>query len=92
MIRCNVQIQSTRGKVDHALEVEGEAVCVADAFNALRQQAWAGELFDPQESSGKLVPGYLVIVDNRMVQPWEINDIHIKDGQNLKIVQVVPGG
>ena len=71
--------------------MEADKTSVYDVLVALSQEDWAQDLFTEEERV-TLVPGYMMVLGSRMVQQWEVDDTSVTDGQNLKFVQVVPGG
>jgi len=92
MIYLQVEIQTTKGKICNTVESDRPNPVLADALEDMSKLDWANSLFNLEERPAKLFPGYLVILDSHIVQPWELGALSITDGQKLKIVQVVPGG
>jgi hypothetical protein len=92
MIHIGVEIQTTKGKRHNQIRITKPEADFMDLLTEIARSDWGAEIFDPQASPVKLLPGYMLVLDNRMVQPWEQEDRPIADGQSLKIVQVVPGG
>jgi hypothetical protein len=92
MIHIGVEIQTTKGKSHHQIRIPRPEAHFLELLAEIAQTDWGEDLFDREESPVKLLPGYMLVLDNRMVQPWEQENRPIADGQSLKIVQVVPGG
>jgi sulfur carrier protein ThiS len=92
MIHVGVEIQTTRGKSHHQIRIAKPEADFLELLSEIAHYDWGETLIDLQASPPKLIPGYMLVLDNRMVQPWELEDHPITDGQSLKIVQVVPGG
>jgi sulfur carrier protein ThiS len=92
VICLQVEIQTTKGRIHNIVQSDSAHPVLADALYNMSKLDWAYHLFDSEASPSKLLPGHIVILDNRMVQPWDFGELPIEDGQKLKIVQVVPGG
>lgn len=93
-MRIQVEIRSTKGVSRHELTFPATAVTLQEVLVTLAQQEWGQELFEPGERPDrpKRLPGYLMVLENRMVQNWEAEAVAVMDGQHLKFVKVVPGG
>jgi len=92
MIHIEVEIQTSKGKSQNQIRITKPEADFVDLLTEIARSDWGGEIFDLKASPVKLLPGYMLVLDNRMVQPWEQEDHPITDGQHRKIVQVVPGG
>ena len=91
-ILVHTEIRATSGPRFNDLLVPSGRPTLYDVLESMSSQEWAQDLFT--EKDGRVIPvtGYLMVLGNRMVQQWEVDDISVIDGQNLKFVQVVPGG
>ncbi len=91
-LTLKVQTRTTKGTFTHEVSLEPDRLTVQDVFDVIAQQEWAGELFSACEKPAKLQPGFMIVLDKRMIQPWEFETYPVRDGQELQFVQVVPGG
>ncbi len=87
-----VEIQSRQGIKMNSLSIEKESPVLYDLMVALSKTDWAKELFKSEDDIVKVVPGYLVVFGNRMVQGWENESIPVIGENTLKFIQVVAGG
>lgn len=71
---------------------DASSVMLYDILSALAETTWACNLFGKEAGRTVLLPGYLMVLDTRMVQSWEVDEIPVSSGQSLKFVQVVAGG
>lgn len=92
VIAITVEVREDTGKVRHQVNVEGESPGLVDLLEVVAHQAWGMRLFEETEESTELKAGHILVLDRRMIQPWEIEEIHISDGQVLNFVPVVAGG
>lgn len=91
-ISINVELRTTKGSTTSMIREEGEQIVVSDLIASLAKTEWACHLFKTEGDEIKLLPGYLMILDNRMVQPWEAENTPVSEGQTLRFIQMVPGG
>jgi hypothetical protein len=88
----HVEIRATSGARLNDLTVNAQDSSLYDVLVLLSQKEWAQDLFTEKEDRVTPLPGYMMVLGSRMVQQWEVEDTPVIDGQNLKFVQVVPGG
>ena len=91
-IGITVEVREDTGKVRYQVNVEGESPGLVDLLEVVAHQVWGSRLFEETEESTELKAGHILVLDRRMIQPWEIEEIHISDGQVLNFVPVVAGG
>jgi len=92
VIRIRVQVREGRGKTFHEVELSGENPGLSHLLQAVSQQPWGERFFAAGAEHVSLKPGHLLVLGSRMVQPWEIEDTTVSDGQTLSFVPVVAGG
>jgi len=92
VIRIRVQVRESGGKAFHEVEVSDENPRLSHLLQAVSQEAWGERFFEAGDEPARLKPGHLLVLENRMVQPWEIEDTTVSDGQTLSFVPVVAGG
>jgi len=78
--------------ISHDLNFNADEISLNDVLVSLSEKESSEKMFENHEGMVSLLPGFLMILDKRMIQPWEANNILIRDGQNLKFVRVVAGG
>ena len=88
----HVEIRATSGARLHDLTVNAQDSSLYDVLVLLSQKDWAQDLFTEKEERVTPLPGFMMVLGSRMVQQWEVDETSVIDGQNLKFVQVVPGG
>ncbi len=86
------EIRATTGARLNDLDVGPGEDTLYDVLVKMSEAEWAQDLFTENDGRVAPVPGYMMVLDSRMVQLWEVDSIPVKDGQHLKFVQVVPGG
>jgi hypothetical protein len=91
-MKIHVEIRSPKGARKHDLAFHSADVKLYDVLVSMSQKPWGHDLFTVTEERVDQIPGYLMVLDNRMVQKWEVDEVPVKDGQQLKSVKVVPGG
>lgn len=93
-MKVHVEIRSTKGVRRHDLTFDSTSVTLYDVLASMSQHEWGQDLFVVNEGDDRLkqVPGYLMVLEKRMVQNWEVEDISVLDGHHLKFVKAVPGG
>lgn len=91
-LTLKVQMRTTKGTSTHELRLEQEPLMVQDVFDILAQQEWGADLFATTEAPVKLQAGFMIVLNQRMIQPWEFSSYPVRDGQELQFIQVVPGG
>jgi len=91
-LTLKVQTRTTKGTSTRELCFEQDQLVVQDVFDILAQQEWAADLFATTEAPVRLQPGFMIVLNQRMIQPWEFGSYPIRDGQELQFIQVVPGG
>jgi hypothetical protein len=91
-ICITVEVREDTGKVRYQVNVKGESPGLVDLLDVVAHQAWGMSLFEETEESTELKAGHILVLDRRLIQPWEIEEIHIADGQMLNFVPVVAGG
>jgi hypothetical protein len=88
----HVTIRSTHGTRSHDLLLEQTEATLYDVMTALAQAEWSRDLFGEAEGRTILLPGYMMVLEKRMVQRWEAEDTPVASGMELRFAQVVPGG
>jgi hypothetical protein len=91
-VKIHVEIRSKDGARKHILAFDGSCVKLYDVLVCMSQKQWGQDLFVVQDERVNQVPGYLMVLENRMVHQWEVDDMDVTDGNHLKFVKVVPGG
>ncbi len=92
-IKLEVIVPKTKGSQSHSIKLDGEDLHLNDLFVQLFDTKWGNEfILILDDGSHKVKPGYLMVLDGNMVQSWQVMDTPIKDGQQVKLVRVVPGG
>lgn len=87
-----VEIRFADGIVSHDLNFNTDSISLNDVLVSLSEVESSKIMFENREGSVFLLPGFLMVLDRRMIQPWEANNIMVRDGQNLSFLQVVAGG
>jgi molybdopterin converting factor small subunit len=87
-----VQVREATGKVQYELTLKDSESELQDLLVAVADQSWGERLFRKADGEVELRPGHILALDNRMIQPWEIENTRIRDGQTLNFVPVVAGG
>jgi hypothetical protein len=88
----HTEIRATKGTRLNDLTMDAGSRTLYDVLVLMSQKEWAQDLFAEKDGRVVPVPGYMMVLGSRMVQQWEVDDTPVNDGQNLKFVQVVPGG
>lgn len=88
----SIEMRTQKGVTCKEVQLSGDEIPLSQVFQKLATLDWAAELFSGDQQPVSLVPGYLVVLDNLMVQPWEYDRRMIWANSQLKIIQVVPGG
>lgn len=88
----SVELRTQKGVTHKDIQLSGDAISISQVFQKLAALDWAADLFSGDQPPVCLVPGYLVVLDNLMIQPWEYDRRTILANSQLKIIQVVPGG
>ncbi|RPI87070.1 MAG: hypothetical protein EHM41_06255 [Chloroflexi bacterium] len=91
-MKVHVEVRSVEGTRRHDLVFDADSVTLYDVLVSMSQKKWGQDLFVMKEDRVSQIPGYLMVLEKRMVQQWEVDDIPVTDGNHLKFVKVVPGG
>ncbi len=91
-LAVHVEIRFADGIVSHDLNFDTDSIRLNDVLVSLSETESSKKMFENREGSVFLLPGFLMVLDKRMIQPWEADNIMVRDGQNLRFVQVVAGG
>ena len=89
----NVQLRGDKGAENYQVELPKRELTLLDVFEAVSGQEWGCKLFETGED-GKLkaVAGTLVVLNNRMIQPWDVGTTAVQHDDQLRFVPVVAGG
>ena len=90
--RVHLEIRLAKGARVNELVLDHERVTVQAVLLRMSKEEWAKDLFETKDGNTTLINGFLLVLDNRMVQKWELEDTFVNDEAELKFVQVVPGG
>jgi hypothetical protein len=88
----HTEIRSTKGARINDLTMEAGSITLYDVLVSMSQKEWAQDLFTDKDGRVAPISGYMMVLGSQMVQRWEVDTTPVRDGQNLKFVQVVPGG
>ena len=91
-IVIHVEIRAAKGTRINDLVLAAETATMQDVIVAMPRKKWAKDLFKIIEGRSALIPGFMMVLDNRMVQKWELENTQVNADAHLKFVQVVPGG
>jgi sulfur carrier protein ThiS len=92
-IKLEVIVPKSKGSQSHIIKLNGEDLHLSDLFVQILNTKWGNEFILVLENgTHKVKPGYLMVLNGTMVQSWQVSDTVIKDGQQFKLVRVVPGG
>lgn len=92
LLKVHVEIRSASGVREHTIEFNMNTLTLYEVLDLMSKADWANDLFVIKDGEVSLVPGYLMVLEKRMVQQWETKNVVIQDDQHLKFVQVVAGG
>jgi hypothetical protein len=88
----HIEIRSSEGTRVQDLLFNSPSLKLYDVLVSVSQESWGEDLFVMKEDRVSQVPGYMMVLENRMIQQWEVDDTMVLDGHHLKFVKVVPGG
>lgn len=91
-MKVHVELRLPEGAKRHELSFEEDHLTLYDVLVAMSEKPWGQELFVTKDDRVTQVPGFLMVLEKRMVQQWEADEIQVRNGQHLKFVKVVPGG
>ena len=91
-VLIDVQVREEMGRVTRQVEIEAESVSLPELLREVARQPWGERLFEPGEDPVEMRPGHILVLNNRMIQTWEIPDVIVADGAKLNFVPVVAGG
>ena len=91
-LKVHVEIRSASGVRENTIAFDMKTLTLYDVLDLMSKAGWAKDLFEIKDGEVSLVPGYLMVLEKRMVQQWEAKNVLIQDDQHLKFVQVVAGG
>ncbi|HBG73978.1 MAG: hypothetical protein A2X25_02445 [Chloroflexi bacterium GWB2_49_20] len=91
-IVVHVEIRLAKGARINDLVLENDQATLQDALLAMSKEEWAHDLFEITDGGADLIPGFMMVLGNRMVQKWELENTLVNHEADLKFVQVVPGG
>lgn len=92
-INMKVEVPVPSGNKIHTFFLDGESLCLQDLFKYMQNTKW-GKSFIQDVGDGLLmvIPGYLMVLEGKMVPAWKAKDTLVADGQLFKLVRVVAGG
>jgi hypothetical protein len=91
--KVEVNVPKSKGNQNHSIILNGESMSLYDLFINMHKSKWGKDFFqDMEDGFLKVKPGYLMVLDGKMVQDWQVRDTPLKDGQHFKLVRVVAGG
>jgi sulfur carrier protein ThiS len=92
-IRVEVDVPKSKGNENHSVILNGERLHLYDLFIHMNKSKWGKDYFqDMEDGLFKVKPGYLMVLEGKMVQAWQVQETPLKDGQHFKLVRVVAGG
>jgi hypothetical protein len=91
-MKVHVELRLPEGARRHELSFEQDQLTLYDVLVAMSEKPWGQDLFVVIDDRVTQVPGFLMVLEKRMVQQWEADEIQVKNGHHLKFVKVVPGG
>ena len=91
-LSVNVEVRFADGLISHELTYESESISLNKVLFSLSEIESTMKMFENKDGSVVLLPGFLMVLNKRMIQPWEAENTVVRDGQSLRFVQVVAGG
>jgi hypothetical protein len=91
-LTVHVRIGGGKNSGQGELVLPAGAATVCAALDAMAKTDWGRDCFLPGVQPPCLRAGQLLVLNCRMVQPWEFNQRPVADGDHLELAQVVPGG
>ena len=91
-IKILVQVRGAKGLEDHEVRVTGDNPVLADLLSVVAGQDWGSFLFDHQKNPPDIKAGVLLILNKRMIQPWNADSTPLAEGDHMRIMPVVAGG
>lgn len=91
-VRIHVQIRGQEGLAEYAVLVEADSPVLTDLLKVVAGKEWGKFLFDAEAEYPGVKAGILMILNKRMVQPWDADSASIADGNTMRFVPVVAGG
>jgi hypothetical protein len=87
-----VEAPSQGGSQTHTLELRDDCSNLFRLLGVLHNTDWGRDLIDLQGCNMRLRPNLLLVLNRRMMQPWELAETEILDGQEIQLIPIVPGG
>lgn len=87
-----VQVRTPTGPKNYILALPSDCTRLSGALAAVAETEWGNPAFEIECDHPRLKPGNVLVLNNRMIQPWEIDETPIGGGEDLKLIPVVAGG
>jgi hypothetical protein len=92
-VKVEVNVPISKGNQNHSIILNGESLFLYDLFIHMHKSKWGKDFFQDMEGGLLTIkPGYLMVLEGKMVQAWQVRETPLTDGQHFKLVRVVPGG